>query len=151
MWSDMHEREKVTAYVHMCVWNLTVSLMALHFSYRSIVTVMFLLNTCRCCFYHMHNKTETVFSVYLYMILVEWTTATSICKKKKKKKKFFNILYLKYLHSLIQWGAADAEIKVPSGENTELKRSPFQAWSRSVYSHTSVSYTHLTLPTNAEV
>ena len=24
-----------------------------------------------------------------------------------------------------QWGAADAEIKVPSGENTELKRSPF--------------------------
>ena len=26
-----------------------------------------------------------------------------------------------------QWGAADAEIKVPSGENTELKRSLFQA------------------------
>ena len=24
-----------------------------------------------------------------------------------------------------QWGAADAEIKVPSGEDTELKRSPF--------------------------
>ena len=35
-----------------------------------------------------------------------------------------------------QWGAADAEIKVPSGENTELKRSPFKAWSRSVYSRT---------------
>ena len=31
-----------------------------------------------------------------------------------------------------QWGAADAEIKVPSGESTELKRSPFKAWSRSV-------------------
>ena len=30
-----------------------------------------------------------------------------------------------------QWGAADAEIKVPSSENTELKRSPFKAWSRS--------------------
>ena len=30
-----------------------------------------------------------------------------------------------------QWGAADAEIKVPSGENTELKRSPFKGWSRS--------------------
>ena len=29
--------------------------------------------------------------------------------------------------SLPQWGASDAEIKVPSGENTELKRSPFQA------------------------
>ena len=39
-----------------------------------------------------------------------------------------------------QWGAADAEIKVPSGENTELKRSPFQAWSRSVYSHTCYAY-----------
>ena len=35
-----------------------------------------------------------------------------------------------------QWGAADAEIKVPSVENTELKRSPFKAWSESVYSHT---------------
>ena len=39
-----------------------------------------------------------------------------------------------------QWGAADAEIKVPSGENTELKRSPFKAWSRSVYSHTCYAY-----------
>ena len=28
-----------------------------------------------------------------------------------------------------QWGAADAEIKVPSGKNTELKRSPFKAQS----------------------
>ena len=35
----------------------------------------------------------------------------------------------------LQWGAADAEIKVPSNENTELKHSPFKAWSRSVYSH----------------
>ena len=33
---------------------------------------------------------------------------------------------------LPQLGAADAEINVPSGENTELKRSPFKAWSRSV-------------------
>ena len=31
-------------------------------------------------------------------------------------------------------GAADAEIKVPAGENTEFKRSPCKAWSRSVYS-----------------
>ena len=38
-----------------------------------------------------------------------------------------------------QWGAADAEIEVPSGENTDLKRSPFEAWSRSVYSHAGVS------------
>ena len=39
-----------------------------------------------------------------------------------------------------QWGAANAEIKVPSGENTELKRSPFKAWSRSVYSHTCYAF-----------
>ena len=32
------------------------------------------------------------------------------------------------------------EIEVQSGENTELKCSPFKAWSRSVYSHT--CYTH---------
>ena len=39
-----------------------------------------------------------------------------------------------------QWGAADAEIKAPSDENTELKRSPYKAWSRSVYSHTCYAY-----------
>ena len=43
-------------------------------------------------------------------------------------------------------GAADAEIKVPSGENTELKRSPFKAWSRSVYSHTCYAYCQGFLP-----
>ena len=46
----------------------------------------------------------------------------------------------------LQWGAADAEIKVPSGENTELKRSPFKAWSRSVYSHTCYTYCQGFLP-----
>ena len=45
-----------------------------------------------------------------------------------------------------QWGAADAEIKVPSGENTELKRFPFIAWSRSVYSHTCYAYCQGFLP-----
>ena len=45
-----------------------------------------------------------------------------------------------------QWGAADVEIKVPSGENTELKRSPFKAWSRSVYSHTCYAYCQGFLP-----
>ena len=43
-------------------------------------------------------------------------------------------------YSAPQWGAADAEIKVPSGENTELKRSPFKAWSKSVCSHTCYAY-----------
>ena len=49
-----------------------------------------------------------------------------------------------------QWGAADAEIKVPSGENTELKRSPFKVWSRSVYSRTCDAYLsliHISEPT----
>ena len=45
-----------------------------------------------------------------------------------------------------QWGTADAEIKVPSGENTELKRSPLKAWSRSVYSHTCFAYCQEFLP-----
>ena len=36
-----------------------------------------------------------------------------------------------------QWGAADAETKVPSDENTELKGSSFKEWSRSVYCHAS--------------
>ena len=45
-----------------------------------------------------------------------------------------------------QWGAADAEVKVPSGENTELKRSPFEAWSRSAYSHTCYAYCQGFLP-----
>ena len=39
-----------------------------------------------------------------------------------------------------QWEASDAEIKVTSGEKTELKRSLFKAWSRSAYSHTSYAY-----------
>ena len=45
-----------------------------------------------------------------------------------------------------QWGAADAEIKVPSGENTELKRSPFKAWSRSLCSHTCYVFCQRFLP-----
>ena len=44
------------------------------------------------------------------------------------------------IHMPLQWGAADAEIKVLSGENTELKRYPCKAWSRSVYSHTYYAY-----------
>ena len=39
-----------------------------------------------------------------------------------------------------QWGAEDAEIKVLSDENTELKVSPFKAWSRSVYCHARYAY-----------
>ena len=37
------------------------------------------------------------------------------------------------LFSLPRWEAVDTEIKVPSGENTEFKRSPFKALSSSVF------------------
>ena len=66
---------------------------------------------------------------------------------------FFHPLFLSILwcsmHTLIitpQRGAADAEIKVPSGENTELKPSPFKAWSRSVHSYTCYAYCQGFLP-----
>ena len=45
-----------------------------------------------------------------------------------------------------QCTAVDAEIKVPSGENTELKRSPFKTWSRSVYNRTCYAYCQGFLP-----
>ena len=48
--------------------------------------------------------------------------------------------------SSLQCGAADAEIRVPFDEDTELKRSPFKAWSRSVYSHTCYAYSQGFLP-----
>ena len=50
------------------------------------------------------------------------------------------------IFSTMQWGAADTEIKVPSGENTEFKHSPFKAWSRSVYGHTCYAYCQGFLP-----
>ena len=45
-----------------------------------------------------------------------------------------------------QWGAAEAEIKVPSVENTELKRSTFQAWRRSADRHTYYAYCQRVIP-----
>ena len=45
-----------------------------------------------------------------------------------------------YLLPFPQWGAADAEIKVPSVENTELIGFSFRAGSRSLYSHTCYAY-----------
>ena len=42
-----------------------------------------------------------------------------------------------------QWGAADVDIKVPSGE---LKLCLFKAWSRSVYSHICYAYCQVFLP-----
>ena len=73
--------------------------------------------------------------------------------REKKNTLEFRILLWSLLHldktclrRFPQWGAADAEIKVPSSENTELKRSPFKAWSRSVCSHTCYAYCQGFLP-----
>ena len=57
-----------------------------------------------------------------------------------------NIPSALYVSDLPQLGAAGAEIKVPSCENTKLKRSPFKAWSRAVYSHTCYAYCQNFLP-----
>ena len=51
-----------------------------------------------------------------------------------------------FTHKFPQWEAADAEIKVPSVENTELKGSPFRAWGRSAYSHACYAYCQGFLP-----
>ena len=45
-----------------------------------------------------------------------------------------------------QWGSADAEIKVPSDENTELKGSHFKAWGGSVSRHACYAYDQGFLP-----
>ena len=59
---------------------------------------------------------------------------------------FFKTLFLLPHLRLLFGVLLDAEIKVPSGENTELKCSPFKAWSRSVYSHTCYTYCQGFLP-----
>ena len=62
------------------------------------------------------------------------------------QEKMFCCLQGQHQSMVPQWGAADTEIKVPSGENTEVKRYPFKAWSRSVNSHTCYAYCQEFLP-----
>ena len=45
-----------------------------------------------------------------------------------------------------QRGAADTEIKVPFDKNTDLRGSPFEAWSRSVYCPACFTYCQGFLP-----
>ena len=58
----------------------------------------------------------------------------------------FGLTTMLYYAGSPQWGAVDAEVKVPSGENTELNNFPFKAWSRSLYSHTCYAYCQGFLP-----
>ena len=43
-----------------------------------------------------------------------------------------SLVFLSLAVATPQWVAADAEIKAPSGESTELKCSHFKAWNTSV-------------------
>ena len=54
--------------------------------------------------------------------------------------------YVNSLHLPLQYGTADAEIKDPSFENTELRGSPFNAQSRSEYSYACFTYSLGSLP-----
>ena len=56
------------------------------------------------------------------------------------------VWYTSFNASVPRWGAAEAGTKVPSGENTELKRSSFKVWRRSVFSHTCYAYCQGFLP-----
>ena len=56
------------------------------------------------------------------------------------------ILFVCLFVCLFVLGTADAESKVPSVENTELRCSPFKALSRSIYSHTCCTYSQGFLP-----
>ena len=57
---------------------------------------------------------------------------------------FFCFVFVPSPHAVISWPHSGElwtqKFKVPSDENTDLKRSPFKAWSRSVYSHTCCDY-----------
>ena len=76
------------------------------------------------------------YSVCMLVIRIYWTLVT--CIK--------SVCLLSGYPASPQWGAVDAKIKVPSGENTELKRSPFKDWSRPVYSHACYAYCQEFLP-----
>ena len=92
------------------------------------------------------NKTKPrgiYFSFFFFFFLQKYLRSsieqTDVIKKKKKKK-LDETVFLCW-GSLptwtLQWGAA---------ETTELKGSPFKAWSRSVYSHTCYAYCQGVLP-----
>ena len=59
---------------------------------------------------------------------------------------FFLSFFLLSFFFYPQWETADAEMKVPSVENTGLKGSPFEALSRPVYNYTCYAYCHGFLP-----
>ena len=87
-----------------------------------------------------HSDSYFDLSVYVSCFALIWLSRLRGCTERRIGQSFCLIA------ATPQWGAADAEIKVPSGENTELKRSPFKAWNRSVYRYTCYAYCKGVLP-----
>ena len=83
----------------------------------------------------------TVLSVW--RVVAEWTWYKSIENDIRHGSSYLGDVFTS---SIENSGMSDSgelrtlKLKVPPGENTELKRSPFKAWSRSVYSHTGYAY-----------
>ena len=69
------------------------------------------------------------------MVLLAWSSTKDYIRAENKLQYIYSLFIPQVIiHSTSPplGGAGDTEIKVLSGENTELKRSPFKAWSRSV-------------------
>ena len=99
------------------------------------------------------NKLESISKLFIPQAIIphvsfsQTTTRIifTISERKPRNKTITHVLeasdFLRTLNTgTPQKGAADAEIKVPSVENTELKGSLFKAWSRSVDSHACYVY-----------
>ena len=102
------------------------------------------LRHCSCHLLHMHQ--QRVDYIFLTIRLpqppkIKRKKAKDVLGDKLPNRNNVECTYLPF--ATLQWGAADAEIKVPSGENTLL---PFKVWSRSVYSHTCYAYCQEFLP-----
>ena len=87
-----------------------------------------------CIPFHKFSRQFSVFSLCSSGLISALLVLSTLC------------VYESLLQPFPQWGAADAEIKAPSGENTELNRSPFKAWSSSAYSHACYAYCQGFLP-----
>ena len=90
----------------------------------------------------------------LYSLLLFWLVQTlEVCLNSSSSPFSRSCSLLSFIRSFwffswyfLLWGPADVEIKALSVENTELRGSPVQAWSRSVYSHTCYAYCQGFLP-----
>ena len=96
------------------------------------------------CYRKIDNNTEMFLGVVGRPVIPQkyfWCRTKTInnaifLRSQKDQSGFRHYMLTKFRTGALQWGAAETEIKVPSGENTERKRSPFKAWGRWAYGHT---------------